>query len=110
MVLLNQHQDVVDVYLHLSDEFGFKDEVVVYHLFIHIGSLPPLFPQIEVVRLVVLHLPVGEQFFTLELVESLQYVDALQQTSEQTDKPSLLLLTHCRSSVGKLVHQLLRQL
>ena len=60
VILLHQHQDVVNVYLHLTDEFGLEDEVIVYHLLIRAGSLSPLLPQIKVVRLVVLHLTVGE--------------------------------------------------
>ena len=60
-VLLDQHQDVIDVDLDLLDQLDLEDQVVVDDLLVGVLVLAELGVEVEVDASVVLALPVGEE-------------------------------------------------
>ncbi len=106
VVLLHQHQDVVDVDLDLPYQLRFEHDVVhdVGALVVFLG---PLVLQVLVDAHVVLHVAVAQYPHADELIEGGQQVPHPQDGPEQLDKPALpflpgdLLLRH-RELIGQL--------
>ena len=85
-VLLDEHQDVVDVDLDLLDQLDLEDDVVVDRLLVGVLVLAELGVQVEVDAAVVLALPVGEDLVAGEVVERGQDVLQAQDRAEQRDE------------------------
>ena len=94
VVLLHQHEDVIDVDLDLADKFHLKDDVVGDVLFVALASLQPLVPQILVPAQIVLQIPLLQQFLAGKLIERGEQVAHAQNGAEQRNKLFLVLLAH----------------
>ena len=69
MVLLHQHQDIVDIDLYLLDQFDLKDDIVIDVLFIP-GVLPAIFViQVDIPALIILQIPCGMRLHFFKLVK-----------------------------------------
>ena len=94
VVLLHQHEDVIDVDLDLADEFHFKDDVVGDVLLVTLGPLQPLVPQILVPAQIVLQIPLLQQFLVGKLIKGGEQIAHAQDGAEQRNKLFLVLLAH----------------
>ena len=62
VVLLYQHQDIINVDLDLADQLNFKDDIIGNVLFLAFCTVYPLVPQILVAAQIVLQIPFGDDF------------------------------------------------
>ena len=69
MVLHDQHQDVVDVDLHLPDEFNFEGNIVVDILFVPIRFRAVFLIKVEIDALIILKIPLREKLMPGKLVK-----------------------------------------
>ena len=83
VVLLHEHQDIVNVYLYLLDQLDLEDDVIrdVRALALFAFS-PPFVPQVLILSKIILQVALGDLLFPGELVERLQKVPHLQDGSE----------------------------
>lgn len=82
VVLLHQHEDVIDVDLDLADEFHLKDDVVGNILLVALAPLQPLIPQVLVPAQIVLQIPFVQQFLLRKLIEGGEQVAHPQDGAE----------------------------
>ena len=69
MVLHDKHQNVVDVDLHLPDELDLEGNIVVDVLFVPIRFRAVRLIKIEIHTLVILKIPLREEFMPGKLVK-----------------------------------------
>ncbi len=98
-VVLNEHQDVVDVDLDLFDELPFKHDVVVDEFLVRGGVGAELGVEVEVDAAVVVLLPICELLVPSEIVERGQVVLKPQNLAEQLNE---LFLRRSTDGVGPL--------
>ena len=92
VVLLHQHEDVIDVDLDLTDEFHLKNDVVGDVLLVALAPLQPVVPQVLVPAQIVLQISLVQQFLLGKLIEGGEQVAHPQDGTEQGDKRLLVLL------------------
>ena len=68
-ILLHQHEDVIDIDLHLFDEFDLEDHVVVDDFLLGLLALTELGVEVEVEAAVVLSLAFTQDLVAGEVVE-----------------------------------------
>ena len=104
MEFLDEHQDIVDVYLNLLHEVHFKLDIVIDVLFLSACFRPKLIMEVIVPRDVVLHLTFGQEMhFRSKVIEGAQEVPELQDGSELPDKSLLVLIAdHIRKSLYRI--------
>ena len=100
VVLLHQHEDVIDVDLDLADEFHLKDDVVGDVLLVAMAPLQPLIPQVLVPAQIVLQIPLVQQFLLGKLIEGGEQVAHSKNGAEQSDE-CLLVLFSLNARVGQ---------
>ena len=101
-VLLDEHQDVVDVDLDLLDQLDLEDDVVVDRLLLSRCILAELGVEVEVDAAVVLALAFGQDLVAGELVEGGQDVLQPQDLAEQGDERLLRRLADDRLAEREL--------
>ena len=69
MVLHDKHQNVVDVDLHLPDEFNFEGNIIVDILFVPVYFRAIRLIKIEIHALVILKIPLRQDFIACKLVK-----------------------------------------
>ena len=69
MVLHDKHQNVVDVDLHLPDELDLEGNIVVYILFVAIRFRTVCLIKVEIDALVILKIPLRQDFIACKLVK-----------------------------------------
>ena len=69
MVLHDKHQNVVDVDLHLPDEFNFEGNIIVDILFVPVCFRTIRLIKIEIHALVILKIPLREKFVPGKLIK-----------------------------------------
>ena len=77
-MMLNEHEDVVDVDVDLLDELHFEDEVVRDRFLIHLRALVRLVIEVQVDASVVFELARGDRVIALEVVEGREDVAQAQ--------------------------------
>lgn len=93
----DEHQDVVDVDLDLLDELDLEDDVVVDRFLLGRIGAPELGVEVEVDRLVVLIVALGEELIAGEVVEGGQDGPQPQDRAEDRDEVLLRSLADDRS-------------
>ena len=87
MILLDEHQNVVDIDLDLFDELDLKDNIVRDVLFFATGlTVFPFVPQILIAAKIILKIPLAQNFASGKLVERSQQVAHTKNRTEQNDK------------------------
>ena len=69
MVLHDQHQNVVDVDLHLPDEFNFEGNIIVDVFFVPIRFRAVFLIKVEIDALIILKIPLRQDFIASKLVK-----------------------------------------
>ena len=69
MVLHDQHQDIINVDLHLPDEFNLEGNIVVDILFVPIRFRAIRLIEIELHALIILKIPLREKLMPGKLVK-----------------------------------------
>ena len=69
MVLHDKHQNVVDVDLHLPDEFNFEGNIIVDILFVSVRFWAVRLMEIEIHALIILKIPLREKLMPGKLVK-----------------------------------------
>ena len=69
MVLHDKHQNVVDVDLHLPDEFNFEGNIIVDILFVPVCFRAIRLIKVEIHALVILKIPLRQDFIACKLVK-----------------------------------------
>ena len=110
MIFLHQQEDIVNVDFHLAYQLGLEDEVIIDIFLVPRFPAAPFVPQVEIMALVILQLPVRQLFTSLVLIECGENVDGFQQASEQCYKPLFRILAHNRLALRKFALELIDQL
>ena len=94
MVLLHQHQDVVDVDFDLPDKFRFKNDVIIdIDCIAFLSALCPFIPQVLIASEVVLQFSFRQDSHVLKVIKGQQDIPHTQDSAKQGNKIFLSLLT-----------------
>ena len=85
VVLHDQHQNVVDVDLHLPDEFNFERNIIVDILFVSVRFWAVRLIKIEIHTLVILKIPLREKFVPGKLVKCAYLYPVFVVTAENEE-------------------------
>ena len=109
VVLLHQHQDVVDVDVHLFEQLDLEDEVVVDDggLFL---VLAPFLVKVGVDAAVVLLVARGQRVILLEFVEGHEHVAQAQYRAEEANESLFGLFPEYQLSERELADELVEAL
>ena len=91
-MVFDQHEDVVNVDVHLFDQFHLKDQVVSDGFFVGPSAFTRLVVQVQVDAPVVFEVTRRDRVIAFEVVEGCQDVTQSEDLSHQDDEALLLLL------------------
>ena len=96
LVLLDEHEDIIDVDLDLLDQLDFKDDILGDILLIAVLDLLPFVAQILISTEVGLQIALGDQLFPCEIIKRAEKIPHPQHSAEQQDEVALILLADDR--------------
>ena len=110
MILFYQHQDIVDIDLHLADELRLEDYILRDIFFIMLFPAVPLFFDIEIPPLVILPVTGGKNFPPFEFIERRKQISHAKQDAEEQDEFLLLFFADDISAQRKLILEPLHEI
>ena len=96
-MVLDEHEDIVDIDIDLLDELHFEDEVVRDRFLFHLRALARLVIEVQVDAPVVFELARGDRVVTFEVVEGREDVAQAQDLPHEVDEALLFLFRGDRS-------------
>lgn len=96
LVLLDEHEDIVDVDLDLLDQLDLKDDILCDIFLIAVLFLLPFVAQILISTKVGLQIALRDQLFPCEIIKRTEKISHSQHSAEQQDEVTLILLADDR--------------
>ncbi|MBT9169414.1 MAG: hypothetical protein DDT19_02773 [Syntrophomonadaceae bacterium] len=96
MELRHEHEDVIDIDFDLPNQLNFKDNIFIDSFLFGALILSEILIQINIDALIVLKIPIRENFIAGEAVEGRQDILEPQDGSEEPDKVFLVLFSNDR--------------
>ena len=93
-VLLDEHEDIIDVDLDLLDQLDLKDDVLCDIFLIAVLFLLPFVAQILISTKVGLQIALRDQLFPCEIIKRAEKIPHPQHSAEQQDEVTLILLAY----------------
>ena len=93
MILLNQHQYVVNIDFHLLDKFDFKFNIVCNIFFFGIAFSTVLIVEVKIDTLIILQISCDDTVHFCKLVKGRKNVSHTEDLTEQSDKIFLCLFS-----------------
>ena len=110
MIFFNQHQDVVDIDLHLLDKLNFKFNIIRDIFFFSFIFSTVLIIQVKVDALIILQIPCSNTVHFFKLIKGRKYISHTKDRAEQSDKIFLYLLSNDLSTKRIFCFQLFQQI